>query len=61
MTRKNYNKIASLFKEALDADVDNTREGLLVSIDFLSRYLKEDNSLFDEERFKAACGLVECR
>ena len=59
MTRKNYNKIASLIHNAVTDDIGNTREGIILLSDVIADYFKEDNCLFDKDRFMKACGLKE--
>ena len=71
MTRKDYNALAAILAEAVDAirtedrgdwghgDAEMEEEGFRRAVESLSCFLVTQNPRFDSERFRLACGLGE--
>jgi hypothetical protein len=69
MTRKDYNELAAILAEAVDAirsedrgdwghgDAEIEEEGFRRAVESLSGFLGTQNPRFDEDKFRNACGL----
>jgi hypothetical protein len=63
MTRKDYNELAQAIKSALEIPSDSKDREMfkwafkcLLDNGGFEDYMREDNSRFDSERFREACG-----
>lgn len=60
MTRKHFNAIAKAINELMD-ELDehsaDTRAGVAYTVNALIDVLQKENSNFDADRFRTACGL----
>jgi hypothetical protein len=71
MTRKDYEALARILAEAVDAirsedrgdwgygDADKEEEGFRRAVESLSGFLISENPRFSSEKFRTACGLGE--
>jgi hypothetical protein len=57
MTRKNYRELAQDFANLLNMCNEDERRGAIDAINIVMNSLKAENSAFNKDKFKEACGL----